>query len=210
MIQRIAHTRLPVLVYQPPKIFDLHYAKACWQAGALPIIDTEFGTFDQVSSHLEQLAREDIRFGLRLSVRNQALISYVSGRAVANLDVLIFAYAQPEDLDCFHFENPDCRFLIEALDIRLDDTIARLAPHGIVVKGFEAPGRVSKYSSFILMQWYLENTNLPVAVHGGVGMHSAAGVLAAGASALVLDPIQQMGQRLPVRIREEQEARIGA
>ncbi len=44
MIKRILGTRLPLMVYNPPKVFDLGYFTRCHQSGALPVLDTEFMT----------------------------------------------------------------------------------------------------------------------------------------------------------------------
>jgi acyl transferase domain-containing protein/NAD(P)H-dependent flavin oxidoreductase YrpB (nitropropane dioxygenase family) len=58
---------------------------------------------------------------------------------------------------------------------------------GLVVKGHEAGGRVGECSAFILAQQVLARTDLPVHVQGGIGPHSAAACLAAGAAGVVLD-----------------------
>ncbi|MCG8636269.1 MAG: nitronate monooxygenase, partial [Desulfobacterales bacterium] len=64
--------------------------------------------------------------------------------------------------------------------------------------GNEAAGRVSRYSSFILMQWYLKNASLPLFVHGGVGQYTAAGMLAAGVSGFVMDSQVLLAKEAPV------------
>jgi acyl transferase domain-containing protein/NAD(P)H-dependent flavin oxidoreductase YrpB (nitropropane dioxygenase family) len=62
-----------------------------------------------------------------------------------------------------------------------------LGVDGLVAKGHEAGGRVAEETAFVLMQRLLKQTQLPVWVHGGIGLHSAAASYAAGAAGVVLD-----------------------
>ena len=57
---------------------------------------------------------------------------------------------------------------------------------GLVTKGNEAGGWVSEETTFVLLQKACSRTSLPVIAYGGVGMHSAAGCYAAGASGVIL------------------------
>lgn len=59
---------------------------------------------------------------------------------------------------------------------------------GIVVKGNEGAGCVAYESSFVLFQRVIkEITSLPVWVQGGVGIHTAASLMAQGATGIILD-----------------------
>nr|MBL0715096.1 acyltransferase domain-containing protein [Desulfobacterales bacterium] len=198
MITRLVSSRLPVLAYHPPKICDATYMQALDRAGALPILDTEFLTNTEVIQTLDRMAGEDLLFGLRLPVANQALVDYLERNSIANLDLVIFTYRTVGDLKSFQFDNRDYKFVLEIVDIKLDQEIKRIAPHGLIVKGMEAPGKVSRYSAFILLQWYLKNTVRPVFVHGGVGRHTAAGLFAMGAHGIVLDNQLYLAQEAPL------------
>ncbi|MBF0233378.1 MAG: nitronate monooxygenase, partial [Desulfamplus sp.] len=79
------------------------------------------------------------------------------------------------------------KIILEVRQININDKIKAISPHALVLRGNEAGGRVSNYSSFVLMQWYLKNSDLPVFVHGGVGRNTASGMFAAGVSGIVLD-----------------------
>ncbi|RLJ72817.1 polyketide-type polyunsaturated fatty acid synthase PfaA [Pedobacter alluvionis] len=60
--------------------------------------------------------------------------------------------------------------------------------HGIIVKGNEGTGRVAYESSFVLFQRIIkEITSIPVWVQGGVGIHTAASLMAQGATGIILD-----------------------
>ncbi len=58
---------------------------------------------------------------------------------------------------------------------------------GIIIKGNEGAGIVSKESSFVLFQKVKKQTNLPIWVQGGVGIHTAPALIMAGAEGVVLD-----------------------
>jgi acyl transferase domain-containing protein/NAD(P)H-dependent flavin oxidoreductase YrpB (nitropropane dioxygenase family)/acyl carrier protein len=58
---------------------------------------------------------------------------------------------------------------------------------GLVVKGHEAAGVVSDETSFVLLQRVLAETRAPVWVQGGIGLHTGAACVAAGARGVVLD-----------------------
>ncbi len=58
---------------------------------------------------------------------------------------------------------------------------------GLIAKGNEAGGRVGDEPTFILLQKILRELQAPVWAQGGVGLHTAAGCIAAGARGVVLD-----------------------
>ncbi|MCG8636077.1 MAG: hypothetical protein MI863_19750, partial [Desulfobacterales bacterium] len=179
MITRILSSRLPLMIYTPVKVFDVSYFHAICQAGSLPVFDTEFLSREEILANSIQLSRENLQFGLRLASHDHDTIAALKKENIKNLDVLVVPVAQgddPADLKQFG----DTKIILEIRDIHLTDAIAAIDPHALVIKGNEAAGRVSRYSSFILMQWYLKNASLPLFVHGGVGQYTAAGMLAAG------------------------------
>jgi acyl transferase domain-containing protein/NAD(P)H-dependent flavin oxidoreductase YrpB (nitropropane dioxygenase family)/NAD(P)-dependent dehydrogenase (short-subunit alcohol dehydrogenase family)/acyl carrier protein len=57
----------------------------------------------------------------------------------------------------------------------------------IIAKGHEAAGWVGDESAFVLAQRCLSTIELPVWIHGGIGLHTAAAALVAGATGVVLD-----------------------
>ncbi|RLB85781.1 MAG: polyketide synthase, partial [Deltaproteobacteria bacterium] len=103
---------------------------------------------------------------------------------------------QDEAADFSHFG--DTKIVPEIKDIHLLEKIKTMDPHGLILRGNEAAGKVSRYSSFILMQWYLKYSDLPVFIHGGVGRYTAAGMLAAGASGFVMDSQVLLADEAPV------------
>ena len=149
MIARRISSKLPALVYQPPKVFDIHYFRQIHAAGALPVLDTEFFTNTDIIQMIEQLGQTDLLFGIRIAADNHALQDYLEHNSIANLDLIVFSYRTPADLAAFQFSNRDYRFFIETTDIKLKDDLVRIAPHGVITKGQEGPGKISRFSSFI-------------------------------------------------------------
>ena len=58
---------------------------------------------------------------------------------------------------------------------------------GLFAKGSESGGRVSEETTFILLQRVLPKIQIPVYARGGIGLHTAAACLAAGAAGVALD-----------------------
>ncbi|MBU2630188.1 MAG: acyltransferase domain-containing protein, partial [Proteobacteria bacterium] len=197
MIRRILNSRLPLMVYNPVKVFDVKYFNKIFTAGALPVFDTEFLSSEDILQNVLLLSREKLSFGIRLCTHDAALIIKLKQLQIKNLDLIISPFSK-EDVpgDFTHFA--DTKIVLEIKDININDKIKQVSPHALILKGNEAGGKVSRYSSFILMQWYLKNSDLPVFIHGGVGKYTAAGMFSAGVSGLVMDNQFLMADEAPV------------
>ena len=77
MITRILNSRLPLMVYNPVKVFDLKYFKTIFNAGALPVFDTEFLSRDDILQNALLLAGENLQFGLRLAEHDHDIIDAI-------------------------------------------------------------------------------------------------------------------------------------
>ena len=197
MIRRILNSRLPLMVYTPVKVFDVGYFHEIYAAGALPVMDTEFLTRGDILQRALALSKENLAFGIRLFAHDRYLIGKIKQQQMINLDLIICPLSKNDDpADFSHFS--DTKIVLEIKDIHINDKIKAISPHALVLKGNEAGGKVSKYSSFILMQWYLKNTDYPVFIHGGVGKYTAAGMFSAGVSGLVMDSQLLMADEAPV------------
>ena len=75
---------------------------------------------------------------------------------------------------------------------------------GLIVAGNEAGGIVGEETSFILLQSLMKERDTPVWVRGGIGLHSAAACIAAGASGVILDGALLLARECAIetRIRE--------
>ncbi len=197
MIRRILNSRLPLMVYNPVKVFDVKYFTKIFSAGALPVFDAEFQTHDQIMNTVQQLSKEDFSFGIRLAAHDTELINKIKALNMVNLDLMVVPLAENDTPAVFKGFG-DTKIILEVRDININDHIQKADPHALVIRGNETGGRVSNYSSFILMQWYLKNIDLPVFVHGGVGQYTAAGMFAAGVSGVVMDSQLLMTDDAPV------------
>ena len=197
MIRRILNSRLPLMVYNPVKVFDIKYFKDIFNAGALPIFDTEFLTHDDIVQNTALLSREAFSFGIRLSIHDAELIRKIKDQQMINLDLIICPLSK-DDTTADFTNFAETKIVLEIKDININDKINEISPHALILKGNEAGGRVSRYSSFVLMQWYLKNSELPIFIHGGVGKYTAAGMFAAGVSGLVMDSQLLMTDEAPV------------
>ncbi|MCD4741812.1 MAG: nitronate monooxygenase, partial [Desulfobacteraceae bacterium] len=197
MITRIINSRLPLMVLNPIKVFDLNYFNAINDSGALGVFDTEFLEKDLILERVEKLSRENLLFGVRLAGQDQSLIDGIKKLNAHNLDLIIAPLGKddtPADFSCFS----DTKIALEIRDIDIVEKIKIIMPHALILKGNEASGRVSKYSSFILMQWYLKNSDFPIFVQGGVGMYTGAGMFAAGVSGVVFDSQVWLSDEAPI------------
>ncbi len=198
MIKRILDSRLPLIVYNPPKVFDKNYFIKCHEAGALPVYDTEFISNDEIISVIHILSKEDILFGIRILDSNNLIKDYITDNHIINLDLIVFKYDNVNDLKKFFFANKDYKIFIETRHIDINEDLEAITPHGLILKGNEAPGRVSKFTSMILMQYYLEKSSIPIFIHGGVGIHTAPGLFAAGVNGIVLDNQLYLTDEAPI------------
>ncbi len=197
MIRRILNSKLPLMVVTPVKVFDVKYFDAIHRAGALPVFDTEFMSEENILENLDILSREEFSFGVRLFNHDNDLIQKIKYRQIINLDLIVVPFSE-KDTPADFSDFSDTKIMLELKDINLNEQIKAIDPHALILKGNEAGGKVSRYSSFILMQWYLKNSGLPLFIHGGVGRYTAAGMLAAGVSGLVMDSQFLMTDEAPV------------
>ncbi|MFO7885454.1 MAG: beta-ketoacyl synthase N-terminal-like domain-containing protein, partial [Desulfobacteraceae bacterium] len=197
MLTRLINSKLPLMVYNPVKTMSIKFFTKIFEAGGLPVFNTEFLSKEKIMEAIEALSRKNILFGIRLGSHDKDMIRTISETAPVNLELLVTPFGkndQPAD-----FSNlSHIKTALEIRDININDKIKAISPHFLILKGNEAGGRASKYSSFILMQWYLKNSPLPFFIHGGVGRHTAAGMFAAGASGVVLDSQVWLADESPV------------
>jgi acyl transferase domain-containing protein/NAD(P)H-dependent flavin oxidoreductase YrpB (nitropropane dioxygenase family)/acyl carrier protein/NAD(P)-dependent dehydrogenase (short-subunit alcohol dehydrogenase family) len=197
MIRRILNSKLPLMVYNPVKVFDIKYFKDIFNAGALPVFDTEFISHDDILQKALLLSKEKFSFGIRLLRHDIALIEKIKQMQMINLDVLISPISM-DDASADFTSFCETKIVLEIKDIHMNGKIKEVSPHALILKGNEAGGKVSRYSSFILMQWYLKNCDVPLFIHGGVGKYTAAGMFSAGVSGLVMDSQFLMTDEAPV------------
>ena len=81
------------------------------------------------------------------------------------------------------------RVLVEVTSLSEARAAAAAGAQGLIAKGSESGGRVGELSTFVLLQRLLAapGLDLPIWVAGGIGEHTAAAAVVAGAAGVVLD-----------------------
>ncbi len=77
--------------------------------------------------------------------------------------------------------------VVEAIDVKEALLAQECGADGVIAKGHEGAGRIGDGTTFVLVQQFVRELSIPVWAQGGIGLHSAAAVVAAGASGIVLD-----------------------
>ncbi|MBF0376335.1 MAG: SDR family NAD(P)-dependent oxidoreductase [Desulfamplus sp.] len=213
MFTRILNSRLPLIIYNPSKLFSLNFFKAVFNAGGLPVFDTEFMSLHEILEGVKALIRADILFGIRLIDPDKFLLAQIEELQPSRLDTLVLSIETDKQSLSDKDSSTDnqssigksirrwsnqTKIILEVREININDRIKDIDPHALILKGNEAGGRVSNYSSFILMQWYLKNSEFPIFIHGGVGRNTASGMFAAGVSGVVLDSQVWLAEESPL------------
>ncbi len=76
--------------------------------------------------------------------------------------------------------------MLEVQDLRGAKAAQDAGFDGVIVKGHEASGRVGPHASFILLQEFGGQLDIPWWIQGGIGLHTAAAAMLAGAAGVVL------------------------
>lgn len=180
-----------IFVLTPPGTPDPSLAIAAVRAGARGTLDLEYARPESVSSAVDRLARFGRGpFGVKL------------GRDAATTLPLILAAHRPawvilaggadHATTARQLREMGVEVLVEVVSRAEAEAAVGWGIEGIVLKGHEAGGRVGADTSFILIQVWKQlaakhRVTLPFWVQGGVGAHTAAACLAAGARGVLLD-----------------------
>jgi acyl transferase domain-containing protein/NAD(P)H-dependent flavin oxidoreductase YrpB (nitropropane dioxygenase family)/NAD(P)-dependent dehydrogenase (short-subunit alcohol dehydrogenase family) len=170
-----------VLGLTPFEQADARLAIAFARAGGLAILD--LGR-DAVAADvaLEAVANRVSRFGIRIA--NQA--QFTADRELPKNVELIVVDARDARACAFAVASGRA-VLVEITSLEEANVAARIGAHGIIAKGSEAGGHVGGETSFVLLQHLLGKIDLPIWVRGGIGIHTAAACMAAGARGVVVD-----------------------
>ncbi|WP_029349950.1 type I polyketide synthase [Bosea sp. 117] len=176
-----------IIALTPAGLPDPSIALAASRAGFLGVVNGEIGPLP-VAAVEALAARVRGDFGLKIPALDAPALALIEAQAPGGLRWVIL------DADAV-LADPSAIARLAALGVQTlvevivwDDRLATLEGHaGLVVKGHEAGGRVGEETGFILLQKALARQAAPVHVRGGVGLHGAAAVMAAGAAGVVLD-----------------------
>jgi len=190
------------VIVTPAGFPDPSLAIAASRAGELGVLDLEY-TDDLVGAlaaldKLAEYARND--FGIKIGRESEDLLAKIIAQAPKRLKTVILAHHIPQQLKMIEEwrSRSPVRVLVEATS--LEEALAGVDARvdGIIAKGNEAGGRVGEETAFVLLQTLLPRLNVPVWVHGGVGLHTAAACYVAEAAGAVFDAQLLLARESPL------------
>ncbi len=208
--------QLEIAVLPTAGSLGLGVLRAAAEAGGIPILDvTPWGdaalqdptTLADALNHLCDSGgrRPGVRVdegGLRRFCGSLKLPEPSAGKG--GLDCAILA-GEFEDLAAAASAlRPHChRLFREVVDLARAEEAEACGLDGVIAKGNEGGGQVGAETTFVLLQRLHGKLHIPVWAQGGVGLHSIAACVMAGASGVVLDSQLALALEsvIPERIR---------
>lgn len=155
---------------------DVSLTLALHQAKAFPVLHLGRDQ-NQATTALDQLSKAGHEFGICLpptGLENLDLPSAVS--------LIIAPYGLQFN------KSIAAKIFYQVCDVNEATKAQEEGADGIIVKGNEAAGKVGYESTYILFQRIFKTVkNIDIYVQGGIGLHTAAAFMAAGAKGVVLD-----------------------
>lgn len=182
----------PRRAYAKPAI-----AIAAARAGAVGVLDLEFvKEGPALDKALEQLTRNVIQNGdgsIGVRCRSGKLPASVLNFKSANAPLMVLTAGigafetKTLERDVKETKSKGFQVFVEVVSIEEALLAQKAGANGIIAKGHEGAGRVGDTTTFVLVQQCARAIDLPVYACGGIGAHTAAAVVAAGAAGVVLD-----------------------
>ena len=180
-----------LIVLTPSGSADPSLAIAACRAGARGVLDLEFAPSGPRAA-LERLARfAGPGFGVQVRVDAGDVFELLAQFRPA---CVILAGADHPDLPARirGLKSAGAEVLREAVSVAEAARAVELGADGVILKGYEAGGRVGTDTSFVLLQKWRQYADrhaieVPFWVRGGVGANTAAACAAGGARGVVLD-----------------------
>jgi acyl transferase domain-containing protein/NAD(P)H-dependent flavin oxidoreductase YrpB (nitropropane dioxygenase family)/short-subunit dehydrogenase len=170
------------------------------RAGALGVVNLEFAV--DLDAGLAQLRRLGAlghgRCGVLLD--SQDTLEVVLDASIEALDTIVLANAPVDELSRLVQRAHGAGLRACAVATRLDEALAAQAAgaDGVIAKGHETGGWIGEEGSFVLSQRLLAKLEIPVFVHGGIGLHTVAAAYVAGAAGAVLDAQLLLARESPL------------
>jgi len=165
------------------------------RAGATGILDLEFvsdGT--EIRNAFEKLrsSAKKGRIGVRCRSGHLPAASTFGNVAASSSVMVITAGLDSFDLkklkqDIATAKSAGFEVIVETVSVKEALEAEKAGAHAIIAKGHESGGRVGDTTTFVLVQQCARQLKIPVWAQGGIGLHTAAAVAAAGAAGIVLD-----------------------
>lgn len=206
----------PILVASPAHRLCASISIAANRAGETGILDLGYGA--DVVAQREEIAslrlhsRNSDHWGVRWDCLESPGRSLERLQALlddARVPILILGGITSEELSVAtarqQTKHLADRVLLEVTTLEQARWAEQTGFDGIVVRGFEAGGRVSFETTFCLLQRLSEKIGIPFWVQGGIGPDTAASALLAGAAGIVLCEQLWLAKESPFSDVEQKE-----
>ena len=186
---------LEILAVNPPGFAGPAIALAATRAGFGGAVSLEHVTVAPCNGPgdarrlLDAVTAAGVKFTVLVDALTGDLRSLLTPASTRGLERVILCEPDPVSLlqDIAYLHGAGLSVLVQATCLEQAQLAERCEADGLVVKGSESGGRIGEETTLILLQRILPQTQLPVWARGGVGLHSAAACLVAGAVGVVLD-----------------------
>ena len=187
---------MDIIAVTPAGAVDPSLAIAACRAGARGFLDLEYAEWwPAAEAALDRLTRfAPGGFGVKLGPNGGSLLEVLLDSSSTCREILLAGGGHSDLAEWIsRLRRAGLRILFEA--VSLDEALraAELDIDALVLKGHESGGRVGTDTTFILVQrWRAavrdhQVRDVPVYAQGGIGSHTAAACLVAGAAGVVLD-----------------------
>ena len=174
------------------------------RAGAIGILDGEHISDDEgLLKSAELLAANCMsgKIGLRFRcgqfgvVRNSiTALAHIVAASEEDWSRVVVIAAGPSRFEKATLENEislshnaGFQVIVETIDLQEALLAQSCGADAVIAKGHESGGRVGPWTSFVLIQQYVNKLAIPSWAQGGIGLHTVSAVAAAGAAGIVLD-----------------------
>jgi acyl transferase domain-containing protein/NAD(P)H-dependent flavin oxidoreductase YrpB (nitropropane dioxygenase family)/NADP-dependent 3-hydroxy acid dehydrogenase YdfG len=170
-----------VIGLTPFEVPDARLAAAFARAGGLAVLDLGRDPSMAARALTQMTGRAPSGFGIRVANRAEFAALQLTD------DVRVIVVDARDARACAWAIASGRTVFLEVTSIDEARIAGRIGAHGVIAKGSEAGGYVGAETSFVLLQHLIGEIDLPIWVRGGIGIHTAAACIAAGARGVVLD-----------------------
>jgi len=188
------HHKFTTFVYSPAQFSGGELAIAAMRGGSVGIINAELEEdIDNTLICLDSLERygknASGQYGLKLSTIDQKILDRLAPYLKSGLAWLI---VDSNVLDAFFASTKFKKInvpnlLVECITGDIPDCVKKGCVDGVVIKGNESGGYIGEESSFILLQKWAQQTDIPLYIRGGITPHVAVACYTMGVAGGVLD-----------------------
>src|ERR1019366_3626931 len=170
---------------------DARLAIAFARAGGLALLDLGRDRSTAEAALRAMAGRTSRGFGIRIPKGAEQTLALLNENLSSDVRVIV---VQANDARSLEAAKTICAegsrtLLVQVTSIDEARCAKQNGAHGLIVKGHEAGGEVGDETAFVLLQRIVRASEiaLPIWVQGGIGIHTAAACIAAGARGVLLD-----------------------